>query len=102
MKIVNIVPASEGLEGRSGTLVILKAILAQHPESSSFDFQLKAEEVRQVLDAQKEAERLELRDDIYSWIVAKLRTANYSGMIAGRIIKSFLDAESLEESQATH
>lgn len=97
MKIVKVEPASEGLEGRSGTLVILKAILAQHPEHGSFDFQLKSEEVRQVLENQKEAEHLELRDDIYSWIVSKLRTANYNGMIAGRIIKSFLDAESLEE-----
>lgn len=102
MKIVAIEKPTQGLEDRSGTLITLRAILSQHPEASRFDFQLKADDFREILDAHKDKEYLELSDQEHSWLCEKLKSANFTGMTAGRLIKSVLNAASLEEKQPTH
>ncbi len=96
MYLVKNEPPIQGHEAMTGTGAVLLAILMQHPEHSKYEFQVRAEEFREILDTQKELKCLELSDDDFSWLTEKMKTANYTGMSAGKVLRAFSQAEQLK------
>ncbi len=95
MRKIKIEPKTE-LKGSVGTIECLGGILALHPDHTKYDHQKKVALLSKQFKESEGQDYLELEETDYDWIMEKLKTANFQGLMAGNFILSMEAAERID------